>query len=56
MSSVPLRPNGYFRRSATLEDMSDLLVQDRTAADMVSRRERSSCTLMPVNTQNDLAS
>jgi hypothetical protein len=32
------------------------LVKDRIAADMVLRRERSSCTLMPVNTQNDLAS
>lgn len=32
------------------------LVQDRIAAGMVLRREHSSCTLMPVNTQNDLAS
>jgi hypothetical protein len=31
-------------------------VRDHIAADMVLRRERSSCTLMPVNTQNDLAS
>jgi hypothetical protein len=32
------------------------IVRDRIAADMVLRRERSSCTLVPVNTQNDLAS
>jgi hypothetical protein len=32
------------------------MVRDHIAADMVLRRERSSCTLMPVYTQNDLAS
>jgi hypothetical protein len=32
------------------------LVQESLTADMVLRRELSSCTLMPVNTQNDLAS
>ncbi len=32
------------------------LAQESIAADMVLRRDRSSCTLMPLNTQNDLAS
>jgi hypothetical protein len=32
------------------------LAQDRVVADMILRRELSSCRLMPVNTQNDLAS
>jgi hypothetical protein len=32
------------------------IVRDHMAADMVLRREHSTCTLMPVNTQDDLAS
>jgi hypothetical protein len=32
------------------------IVRDHSTAGTVLHRERSSCTLMPVNTQNDLAS
>ena len=32
------------------------MARDHTTADTVLRRERSYCKLLPINTQNDLAS
>ena len=40
----------------TCEHAIQAIARDHPTAGAVLRRERSSCTLLPVNTQNDLAS
>jgi hypothetical protein len=54
MNYVDVMPN-VLSISACEQAIQDI-ARNHTAANMVFHRERSSCTLMPVNTQNDLAS